>query len=1029
MQTLNFDVVNTPLVGKNLIEASAGTGKTYSLAVMSVRLIVEQDIDIEQMLLVTFTEKAVAELQIRVRSFIKKAYRYALSGKQDSSLDTNLKLIVDKHKDKAVLNLQKAIFKLDKLNIFTIHGFCQRTLNQYAFYTNETFSKELVVDLSERIDTFSKAFIRQTFYQMPLEDVMDLLDLYKDMIDPNTYTSFFQSSKVAHIQNYQEYIDFYLNTDFAGNDPKVKERIKELQQNPWAEFIINKFYDLKNSSHLKDQLKKENIFTFDDLIVNLKENINKDLVEIFQNKYKVLFIDEFQDTDQMQYSIFSELFKSQITFYIGDPKQAIYSFRNADINTYFKAKLHVDCIYSLDKNFRSAPTLVKAVNELFSVANIKEQYNAFYFPAQNPNISHHDIKANSSKVDFLSYKDQVISKTFVVQKMESLNDVANDIADFLVNAKHQGKEIDPSQVAVLVKTNNDLLHIKSLLACKGVPSVIVNEQKIFESEQSQFVLRILRAISSRRVKDISAVLKAVLFDLPLSVISKLDYSEFITQFFHYYNMCNENGIYDTLMQVYIDFNIENFAKQNIENHVQYWANLNQLAEQLQYVQTKDSLSLEDLIQRLSSSKLLDDQQYQTRVESDENAVQILTIHRSKGLEFDYVFTSDLNFKYHFSTTVTGFYKYYNAQSKQFNLDLSLRNLGYYNTLYKDSIDQENQRLVYVALTRAKYGIFVYSTHGGKKREGAFGFLVRNMDFPEVNTSFVFLDSEAKYKGKPGPSVKTLTANIQVADKYWSKVSFSSLNAHHQFYPVDDHKLEHSTPYDDFVFKDLTKGTNTGHLIHNIFEYLDFNEPQKWDSIIQKSISFFDPNKMEAYRDNLPLFVNQILNTSININQSSFCLSEVPSEKRIKELEFHFGFNGVNAHKLKKLSNPKVDISLDDKPYLHGLLNGLIDLVFEHNGKFYILDWKTNYLGNTINHYNQEGIQQAMTHNNYHLQYCIYSLALKKYLQLVMPDFDYDKHFGGVIYLFVRGMRIGLEEGVFTNFLSKQDIEILEEVFA
>ncbi len=1026
MAVQNFDVINAPLQGKNLIEASAGTGKTYSLAVMAVRLVVEENLALDQILLVTFTEKAVAELQIRVRSFIKKAYAYALDSKQ-SQIDPSLKAIVDKNKVQALENLKKAIFELDTVHIFTIHGFCQRTLTQYAFYTNESFQKELVTDLNDYLLDFSKAYIRDFFYPLTIQEIDELLTVYTDFSSPDELVLFLTQAKVAKIPTYQEYIEFYQTHDFGKNNSKVRERLAVLQSNPATKQIIDALYHLKNDNQFQKIIEQNNVLTFDDLILNLHQNISDNLVAIFKDKYKALFIDEFQDTDQLQYEIFTRLFKTQTTFYIGDPKQAIYSFRNADINTYFRAKQEVDTIYNLDKNYRSTKNLVNAVNELFDSSNTHEGLNPFYFNTNDCQIEHIPIIAHNEEVNYLRFNDEIVEKPFYVNQFSDLETIADDILSFLNYGKHHGKTIAPNQIAVLAKNNEDLAALKLLLAAKKIPAVIVSEQKIFDTEESKLVRSILKAIATRSIKDIRTFLNFSLFNFSLSELKNLEYTELISQFFNYYNRYDQYGLYDTLMTVFQNFNIEAYCKENSKQSIQYWANLNQIAEQLQHLQTQESLSLEDLITKMQLPSFAAEEIYQTRIESDEKAIQLLTIHRSKGLEFDYVFTGNINFG--MRNSYPGFVKFYNPTQKVFQLELSLSNLPYYNIYFTNARQQEYRRLLYVALTRAKYGIFIYTTESKRKPWGAFFSIWANKDFNSIARNFSFINDQKEYKSNTADLVQhTPEINLNVLDKNWRKVSFSSLNYMHEYVPVVDVVQEENSPYDAFIFKTLAKGARTGDLIHAIFEYIDFNNPAQWKKVIEKSIGIYDSKKLELYQENLELFIQHVVESPISIGATTFKLQDISKDKKINELEFNLRLKGIRTPELQKLENTKLELKIQTNSELNGMLNGLIDLIFEYEGKYYILDWKSNYLGNTLEQYNQEQLQKAMTQNNYHLQYAIYSVALKKYLESKLPDFDYDKHFGGILYLFVRGMRNDRATGVFTNKISASDMAVLEKVF-
>ncbi|KUF46468.1 hypothetical protein AS361_04860 [Myroides marinus] len=1016
-----FNVLSVDLKDKNLIEASAGTGKTYSLAVMAVRLIIEQGLSTSEILMVTFTEKAVAELQTRVREFLRHAYKYSVN--QQLEIDATIKQIVDSN-SMAKKHLAKAMLELDQLNIYTIHSFCQQTLAEYAFHTKEAFNKELVPDISDYLDQFIQTFLREKLYSLSLEELTEINEAFTSIYDFSLYRNLLIASKQCHIQDYDELLCYYTDKLLKWNS-SLKNKLNNIKANQAYKFVIDMFYQMTNDHRLQESLTQANIFSFDDLIINLSNNITPELIEVFKTKYKVLFIDEFQDTDAIQYKIFSTAFLSQTIFYIGDPKQSIYKFRNADIHTYFKAKSEVNHIYTLPKNYRSAPSLVQAVNHLFDDNRFTAKENAFCFPIDNPQIKHLPIEAVKQFKDYLTYKDHIVKNPFYINEVEKNNySIAYDILSFLSFAKHNNKPILPNQIAFIARKNSDLIQMKKDLAELKVPAVILQEEKIFQTEESNFILSVLKAIQSRSIKQITQVIGHRLFNIELNTLPKIEYTQYIESFYSYNEDVYIKGIYEVLMRFYTDFDIQNLVDKNIKKNIQFWANLNQIAEQLQHIQTQDRLSLEEIISKIEQGNLGQDDIFQTRIESDEKAVQLLTIHKSKGLEFDYVFTSDLNFGS--STTVKGVFKYYDPTRQSYIADVSIQNIGYYNDHYKQSEDQEDRRILYVLLTRAKYGIFCYSER--KSRGGFFKNFLNNSSSNFFSCDFHFDHTHDYYITNAEEIIYLDDVKLEITDKDWKKISYSYLSGPYQHYPAINSQ-RNETSYDQFIFEDLTKGITTGNLIHNLFEYIDFTNPNQWDKVIQRSISRYAPNKKELYSELLHDFVKHIMYAKININDTCFQLSNISNQDKINELEFDFIIDKLQLNKIKHLSNPAVQIDYIDSNNYYGIFNGLIDLVFIWEGKYYILDWKTNHIGNQTQDYTQDKIQNAMTGNNYHLQYCVYTVALTKFLQAKLPNFDYDTHFGGVVYLFVRGMREGDSTGVFTNRLDKKDVELLQEAFS
>jgi exodeoxyribonuclease V beta subunit len=261
------------------------------------------------------------------------------------------------------------------------------------------------------------------------------------------------------------------------------------------------------------------------------------------------------------------------------------------------------------------------------------------------------------------------------------------------------------------------------------------------------------------------------------------------------------------------------------------------------------------------------------------------------------------------------------------------------------------------------------------------------------------------------------------------MSYSFLAAPHKGHSTENNMI-YEKGYDRFVFKELEKGIHVGNMLHNIFEYLDFTDKTDWKKAIDISLQKFTASKKETYTPWMECFVDNILNAEIKVGEdNSFELKSIHNDVKVNELEFDFPID--ETFDIKSLQ----DLFLPSDPEfiytgfgeVKGMMNGLVDLFFKHNGKYYILDWKSNFLGDAIEHYHQDRLTEAMNESNYHLQYCIYTVAMKRFLESKLGDsFDYDKHFGGVVYLFLRGVRKGQSTGIYTNKLPLEKVNQLEK---
>ncbi|MDQ7032482.1 MAG: UvrD-helicase domain-containing protein, partial [Desulfonauticus sp.] len=467
-----FDLQGVPLSGINLIEASAGTGKTYSITGLFLRLILEKGLLVDQILVVTFTKAATSELKERIRNKLLQAKEAFLKG---SSKDRFIDFIINKAENPVlcIQMIENALVDFDKASIFTIHGFCQRILQENAFETGSLFDTELLSDQLKLNQEVADDFWRKHFYDCPLEFIaysltklsgpdyflkllekiksheikiipdfkkpsLKSLGAYRDCLkklkdswavsqkdvelllkDPslkgNVYKTLtpdeqnpdYTKRDLKIISMFRdmdrftahESIGFPLFKEFENfTASKIKNSVKkkhtppdhkffvicdelytkaaclEAEMKEYIVFLKVEFFKFAKSELLKRKRDK-NIQFFDDLLIKVKEALEgkggKELEEAIRKRYKAALVDEFQDTDPIQYEIFKRIFSPQesILFMIGDPKQAIYSFRGADIFSYMRAARNAEFKYTLTENWRSEARLITAINTIFSSIN------------------------------------------------------------------------------------------------------------------------------------------------------------------------------------------------------------------------------------------------------------------------------------------------------------------------------------------------------------------------------------------------------------------------------------------------------------------------------------------------------------------------------------------------------------------------------------------------------------------------------------------------------------------------------------
>lgn len=1125
-----FDAVTVPLEGSNLIEASAGTGKTYSIAILVLRLILEQKLSIKEILMVTFTRAAVAELEERIRLFIRQAYKASM-GKDiadDKILDLVLEVIDPENPQPVQQLLRDAILLLDETSVLTIHGFCQQTLNEYAFETNQLFGAQMVPDLTPVVENELNKFWRRnitTLHTNLLESIWeekmktDLQKVIQEHLSGKKYIGYHddisdtiseaqQQQWIQEIDRQSAKIQAAIEALYEGITANATNIVAACEANrytkkEWPELVkqpellvkkiiakrdakyieavfpeileeLDKVEELRQQlSDYQQQVRREIFYTairevgeqvrlfkersnmmgYDDLINNLHtalvKNENPDLIANLQNKYKAVFVDEFQDTDREQFEVFDKAFGQNTTlFYIGDPKQSIYAWRKADIFTYFNARNIVQHVYDMNQNFRSAENLIRAMNIFFEPT---PGFDTFDFSGQSDSIDYIPVNSpdnNTKGYLFKGSRKEVPIEVIPCDKKETICEaVAGQIAQLLLDKDYRienekgSRNITPSDIGILVRTGQEGKDIKHALAKLGIPAVTIDEARVLRSGEAQQLLHILEAMETPDRSSINRALLGSFTGYNTSTILKLDDETMLDLFGKYRNLWQRDGAYTALMEFITDFNVRHtLLDGHTENGERIITNLYQLSELVHQVQSRKNLSMRDLISWLKrgiDGMTTDGDEFAQRVESDEEAVNIVTIHKSKGLEYKIVMAPFLDFVesqnidlISFRDQISG--DYLSSQRSRLSEDQL--------TAYQQQQEQENRRLIYVAITRAVYKCYLFRNNYTRFKDSSLAVFLKALTVANPDPSLIQLqgsipaETEQTYRQqtqKGQLAVNRPPVKFELLEQNWRKMSYTMLAAKAEHRPRV-RSFQQTDPYDNFIFTTLRRGAKTGNLLHFIFESINFSDNSKWEHWIEEAIRRFVPGQREVYLERLHEMLQQVMYTTIHIAGTSFQLASVGRHQRLAEFEFDFPVPVFQSNLLNNLSDDEVSVSVKRfSEYgslgLEGIMNGKIDLFFEYQGKYYILDWKSNYLGNSVTDYDKDGLAAAMNENNYHLQYFIYTVAVKKYLETRIPGFNYEKQFGGVIYCFVRGVRNTSGQGIFTAKPSLKKIQLLESL--
>lgn len=1079
-----FDSKTVSLEKKNLIESSAGTGKTFSIAIMVLRVVIEKGIPLQKILMVTFTNAAVAELELRVRRFIRRAYRYSLdsSSEAEEKIKELLKYLENEKGidiDLIRQRLYGAVQSLDELNVMTIHSFCERCLMQYPFETGLPFRFDISTDISDIRDMVVNDYWRRKITTLDADLYRHFTGiLTRDMIREVLNKALDDKEYICGEINEDEVLlqikdfikqteakwkafDNYVRSNFKNiiakkhKDHNAKKLLNDYGSSPgvFMDAYIEKYESDKRPQYIEyefpdefrlysgffeqkntlDEISKQYIYhlfklnieefknsvaghkasiriiDFNDQVRLLYQSVDNTLLKnVLASKYDAVFIDEFQDTDRCQYEIFTRLFSGKIIFYIGDPKQSIYGWRKADIATYKKAKENVDAIHSMKQNFRSTAELIDSLNSFFSTDD----------PFADPDIKYEKVEMGLANLGSMTENNVAVVpfEIFGFSNKPGIEDfVVNEIGRLIssTETKIKTEKIKPSDIAIIVRSNNEGRAFKKALSGAGIPAITIDDARVMCSDEAQVIRYLMEAVIQPNRGALNRVLLNPYFGINSKFVEILDDEEHLEQFRELKKTWHETGIYNMLFRFFDMYQVRHYGLEMGIEGQRTLTNLYQVAEILHQAELENKYTPNELWEWSKRAQYDDNDEYEQRVESQDDAVQITTIHKCKGLTYNIVFAPYLDLKvkeypvYEFRDQ--GMYKFTHNPSEE------------QKKLWHEQIEQENRRLIYVALTRARYKVYLcINNSSGNKDSSIKKFPVENQKRWNTDEDDA-LPGGRPEKQEPAAFSPRPIPGINIKSTFGIH-SYSALS--NAFHSAPFEKAQLAERYDQFIFQDLGRGANVGTALHSIFERLDFDNPGTWDQTLKNASKYYSNIIREEYSGYFKQLLKHTMSAEIHCAGESIKLQHIPNEKKLPELEFYFSIDSVNKKILNEILGEEAD--LVGETDLEGLMTGFVDLVFEHNGKFYILDWKSNHLGNATENYDRQALTETMKLSNYNLQYMIYTVAVKRWLESRIKGFDYDKHFGGIVYVFLRGVREGRETGIFTTRPAKDTIENLDD---
>ena len=1167
----SLDPLRLPLIGERLIEASAGTGKTFTIAALYLRLLLglggeaayPRPVNVEELLVVTFTEAATEELRGRIRSNIHELRVACLRNATDNPLYASLLAEIDDLQQAANV-LLLAERQMDDAAVFTIHGFCQRMLSLNAFESGMLFEQQLIEDESQLRYQACADFWRRHCYPLNREiaqviveswkgpqDLLKSIDRYLHGEAPElkvplgeaeTLASRHQQiltqindikqqwlASVGELDSLLENSGIDRRKFNRGNQGKWLEKISVWAQEETKNYQLPDALEKFSQPFLADRTKaggevpthplfsaierllaspltlndlviaqamkeireavarekrRRGELGFDDMLSRLDEALESDsgdaLAAAIRQRFPVAMIDEFQDTDPQQYRIFRRIWRQQpdtALLLIGDPKQAIYAFRGADIFTYMRARSDVAAHYTLDTNWRSAPGMVESVNRLFGLVDNPFMFRDIPFlpvksAPKNASLRFEVDGENQPAMNLWLMPGEGVSagdyQTFMAQQC------AAQIRDWLT-AGQQGtallwrgdnaRPVQASDITVLVRNRQEASLIRDALNALAIPSVYLsNRDSVFETPEAQELLWVLQAVlTPERENTLRSALATAMFGLNAQDIERLNQDEnawdaLVEEFSEYRLIWQRRGVMPMIRAL---MSARLMAENLLATHggERRLTDILHLSELLQEAATQ--LESEHALVRWLNQQVAEPDtnasSQQMRLESDKHLVQIVTIHKSKGLEYPLVW---LPFIARFRKEKQAFYH----DRESFKAVLDLNESDESLELAEAERLAEDLRLLYVALTRAIWhcslGIAPLTARRSDKptdtelHHSAPGRLLQKgevLDAAGLNACLQALCDEhisltlatapddARWQATQ-PEMPELAARQvlrRVVDD-WRVTSYSGLQQRghsvaQDLLPridIDASGIADAPAEPEMTPHHFPRGASPGTFLHSLFEDLDFTQPISPEWMREKlQNNGFD----EIWEPVLTRWITQVL--AAPLADTGVALNQLSARQKQVEMEFYLPISQtLDARALDAVTRRYDPLSAGcpelDFRQVRGMLKGFIDLVFRHDGRYYLLDYKSNWLGESGEAYTQEAMAEAMRSHRYDLQYQLYSLALHRYLRHRIADYDYERHFGGVIYLFLRGVdgEAG-QQGIFATRPDPALIMAMDALFA
>ncbi|MGO9062188.1 MAG: UvrD-helicase domain-containing protein [Candidatus Binataceae bacterium] len=1143
--------------GHAVIEASAGTGKTFTIEHLIIDLLLSGKCGIDQVLVVTFTEKATAELRMRVRRALEKI----LFGAPDPEpAGDTMPVSIDESGHK---RLEDAFYAFDRAPIFTIHGFCHRVLTDFAFHCGTLLDLELTdgrrafhqafraevreylaVNPGTRLllegwlagtspdqpkggtpdkleallfDAYRRRYMDSADYGAREKAAADLIASYEAgaAVLRKAYQAVGLKAGSEALRKALAHLDDLgrLIRGAGGDDKKLLESLSEAfdfdalvkpilrptkhqkdagyRLSPAAEQFagsVAKVAIAVRSAEWKlvdlflpcvvdrlDRDKRERgLIDYDDMLAwvwrALDGRSGKDLAKVLRERFHCALVDEFQDTDDLQWRIFRRLFVEggahNRLFVVGDPKQAIYAFRGADVFAYLKARDELTAggksTVQLGENFRSTSDLIDACNHIFDQDASEPLFPGpirYDAPVRCGRPDRKAIDAAGKPVApvvLMRYQRADGAKASVPEARTALGrHVAEQLHLLLYDDAHkitieeqdaEPRTLTAKDIFVLTRTRQESAEIGGYLREAGVPFAFYKQEGLFQTPEAYYVLDVLRAVAQPHIR--SNRLKAWVspfFAVPLRELALIDEvppTHPLNERLYEWKAIAERGqlaeLFDQLLHqnglAYRELFLSG-SERRLTNYLHIFEILLARANANRLALPEIIALLEDYVSERASPEVEDGNVQ--RLESERDAVSVITVHMSKGLEAGVVVLFGGLGKPQERRDV---FVYHAGMERRFAIGKVAK--GAIKERLDTEEEGENSRLLYVALTRAQARVYLPFLPPESTKRALNGYYAAlNQRLFEIATdgrdrghSRLFaVQAVAEDFGKgadatelserldawtPPPALLDDQAGIEPESQFHklrrnhaalAMRSYTSLRSReeteHWDIPSEEFKADLEMPADE---QDLPGGRNVGVFLHEVIEKVAMNSfaqaPDLGSWRKREDIIGLFRAAMHRHQIKNPWFergteaVFNTLTAPLAIGGSRI-VGPLHLLRSVREMEF--------VYPIPESTHPLLSAAAHGAWTVErGYLKGFVDFVFEAHGLVHFADWKSDQLPSY-----EPGAIQDHVRRHYELQARIYSIGVIRLLQIRNRD-DYEQRFGGLLYLFLRGMDGGGRRGVY-----------------